>query len=173
VAPKATRASPEPEPARRRLFAAGCLAVASSWRAVRAQAVPAHLPPLDDLRPLLDHVRRRRVPLLVLFSTPGCRFCREVRTSYLAPRHAANGASDPIIREVDITAPTQFIDADGATTTHRDFAARFGVRVVPVVMLFGDRLHPLTEPLVGIDRAGFYEGFLGRAIDDAQRRLQR
>ena len=40
---------------------------------------------------------------------------------------------------------------------------------MPVVLLFDDRLQVLAGPLVGIDRAGFYEAFLSGAIDEAQR----
>jgi glutaredoxin len=144
--------------------------------AARAQPASTHLPMPDDLRPLLAEVGRTRTPLLVLFSTPGCPFCREVRQNYLQPRIAderARGVQRLIIREIDITASTALVDADGRVTTQAAFAARYDVRVVPVVMLFDDRLQRLAEPLVGIDRAGFYEGFLVRAIDEAHRRLQR
>jgi hypothetical protein len=39
-------------------------------------------------------------------------------------------------------------------------------------VLFDDRLQLLAEPLVGIDRSGFYEAYLQRAVDQAQRRLR-
>ena len=148
-----------------------------AWAAmpVRAQA-PDHLPMPDDLRHELADVGRMRAPLLVLFSTPGCPFCREVRQNYLLPRVAeehSTGVARLIVREIDITSAAPLFDGDGRATTQAAFAARYDVRVVPVVMLFDARMQPLAEPLVGIDRAGFYEGFLARAIDEAQRRLPR
>jgi len=64
---------------RRRLLLAG----AALALGARAGAQPAggeeHLQPVDDLRVLLAQVRQRRAPLLVLFSTPGCPYCLEVR----------------------------------------------------------------------------------------------
>ena len=160
---------------RRRLVAGAFVAVLLSAHGVAAQQ-PAALASLDDLRPLAAQIRAHSAPLLVLFSTPGCPFCREVRQNYLVPRVAeqqASKAPDLLLREVDITASTPLVGSDGRLTTHAEFAARFNVRVVPVVMLFDDRLQALAEPLVGIDRAGFYEGYLARAIEQAQQRLRR
>ena len=161
--------------ARRRLLLAGA-AVAFG---ARAGAQPAggeeHLEAIDDLRPLAAQVRKRRVPLLVLFSTPGCPFCVEVRRSYLAPR-VAEQAKLPsptlLIREVDITSRAPLVDLQGRRTTQAEFAARVNVRMVPVVALFDDRTQLLGDPLVGIDRAGFYEAYLARAIEAAERRLR-
>lgn len=161
--------------ARRRLLLAGAgLALgASPW--ARSAAADDHLPPVEDLRPLLAQVRQSRAPLLVLFSTPGCPYCLEVRRNYLVPRlaeQAVLSAPTLLIREVDITGRAPLVDAQGQPTTQAGFAARFGVRVVPVVVLLDERGEVLGEPLVGIDRAGFYEASLARAIELAQRRLR-
>ena len=160
---------------RRQLLLSG-----AAWMlAARAAAQPAggesHLQPVEDLRTLLAQVRTRRVPLLVLFSTPGCPYCIEVRRNYLAPRvaeQAALPAPTVLIREVDITSRAVLLDAQGRRTTQAEFAAQFGVRVVPVVALFDERAQLLGEPLVGIDRSGFYEAYLSRAIEAAQRKLR-
>lgn len=160
--------------ARRRLLLAGAgLAFAAR---VHPQARPGedHLPPVDDLRPLLAQVRRHRAPLLVLFSTPGCPYCQEVRSNYLAPRMAEQ-ATRPVptllIREIDITSRAPLVDAEGRPATQAEFAARFGVRMVPVVALFDARMQLLAEPLVGIGRSGFYEAYLAREIERARQTL--
>lgn len=161
--------------ARRRLLLAGaCLTLVARVRA-QAASNEERLQPVDDLRPLLAQVRRHRAPLLVLFSTPGCPFCLDVRRNYLAPRVAEQAAlSVPtlLLREVDITSRATLIDSQGLRTTQADFATQFGVRVVPVVALFDERGQVLGEPLVGIDRSGFYEGYLSAAIEQARRRLR-
>ncbi len=138
-------------------------------------AAEEHLPGVDDLRPLLAEVRKRRVPLLVLFSTPGCPYCREVRRSYLQPRVAeqsALAAPTLLIREIDITSRAALLDAQGRRTTQADFAAGFGFRMVPVVALLDENGRLLADPLVGIDRSGFYEAYLARAIEQAGKRLR-
>jgi len=160
---------------RRRLLLAGTgLALGARVFAQPASGEPL-LPAVDDLRPLLAQVRQRRAPLLVLFSTPGCPFCLEVRRNYLVPRvaeQAALAAPTLLIREVDITSRTALIDPLGRRSTQAEFASQFGIRVVPVVALFDERAQLLGEPLVGIDRSGFYESYLARTIDVAQRRLR-
>lgn len=160
---------------RRRLLLSGAAWALAARAGAQSAGGEAHLQSVDDLRPLLAQVRARRVPLLVLFSTPGCPYCLEVRRNYLAPRvaeQAALPAPTLLIREVDITSRAPLIDAQGGKTTQAEFAARFGVRVVPVVALFDERVQPLGDPLVGIDRSGFYEAYLSRAIEAAQRKLR-
>lgn len=160
---------------RRRLLLAGAGLAIGARAGGQSGAGEPQLPPVEDLRPLLAQVRERRAPLLVLFSTPGCPYCLEVRRSYLAPRLAEQAASKAptlLIREVDITSRAPLVDAQGGRTTQAEFAARFGVRVVPVVALFDARLQLLGEPLVGIDRSGFYEAYLARAIEQAQQKLR-
>lgn len=162
------------DPRRRLLLAGAALALGAPVGAQPAGGAE-HLPPVDDLREVLAQVRQRRAPLLVLFSTPGCPYCHEVRRNYLAPRVAEQAglpAPTVLIREVDITSRAALVDAQGRRITQAEFAGQFGVRVVPVVALFDAGLQLLGEPLVGIDRSGFYETYLARAIETAQQRLR-
>ena len=143
---------------------------------LRAQIVAdEHLPPLGDLRVLADSITRHKAPLLILFSTPGCPFCREVRRNYLAPRIAEQtGKTTPelLLGETDITSERTLIDLSGARIAESAFAVLNNVRAVPVVALFDASLRPIGEPLVGLDRSGFYEGYLASAIDAARRHLR-
>ena len=130
---------------------------------------------LADLRETAGLIVRYKAPLLVLFSTPGCPYCREVRTHYLAPRvveQTREASPLLLLHETDITSTQVIIDLSGAPITESAFAARFNVRAVPVVALFDQRLHLLGEPLVGLDRSGFYEAYLSTAIEAARRRLR-
>lgn len=144
---------------------------------LRAQSVAVfeHLPALGDLRVLADSIARHKAPLLVLFSTPGCPFCREVRRNYLAPRvteEAGKTTPDLLLCETDITSERTIVDLSGVRMSETAFALRHRVRIVPVVMLFDSLLQPIGEPLVGLDRAGFYEGYLVSAIDAARKQLR-
>jgi thioredoxin-related protein len=144
---------------------------------LRAQpsAADEHLSPLGDLRVLASSIARHRAPLLVLFSTPGCPFCREVRRNYLVPRvteQAGNAIPELVLRETNITSEHTIVDLSGARITEADFALRHRVRAVPVVALFDSSLRPIGEPLVGLDRSGFYEGYLASAIDVARKHLR-
>ncbi len=134
-----------------------------------------HLPPLNDLRVLATAIAKHRAPLLVLFSTPSCPFCREVRRNYLVPRvKEQSGRTTPelLLREADITSARPIVDLTGPRITEADFARRHHVRAVPVVTLFDSALRLIGEPLVGLDRSGFYEGYLASAIDAARKYLR-
>lgn len=133
------------------------------------------LPALTDLRDTATLIARYKAPLLVLFSTPGCPFCLEVRRNYLLPRVAEQAReSSPtlLLSETDITSKQLIIDLSGGNMTEAAFASRFNVRAVPVVGLFDRSLRLLVEPLVGLDRSGFYEAYLSTAIEEARRRLK-
>ena len=134
-----------------------------------------YLPPLGDLRVLASSIARHKAPLLVLFGTPGCPFCREVRRNYLSPRlaeQAGKGTPELLLRETDITSERTIVDLSGAPITEKAFALRHYVRAVPVVALLDSSLRPIGEPLVGLDRSGFYEGYLASAIDAARKHLR-
>lgn len=158
---------------RRRVLIA--LALAPSVLRAQSGAVEEHLPPLGDLRPLANSIAKHKAPLLLLFSTPGCPFCREVRRNYLVPRvkeEAAKATPELLLRETDITSARPIFDLAGMRITEAEFAHRHNVRAVPVVMLFDASLRPIGEPLVGLDRSGFYEGYLASAIDAARKHLR-
>lgn len=138
--------------------------------AAQVQAPAYVLPRVQDLRRDGEQVRRERKPLLLFFSTPGCPYCLEVRRNYLAPR-VAQADAEVLIREVDITSARTFVGVDGAQQREVDLATALGVRLVPAVRLVDDRLAPLAPPLVGWNDAGFYEGYLAGAIDEARRKL--
>lgn len=151
------------------------VAPASTLRLRYAQAQAREedeLPRIDDLRELGLQIRRTRVPLLLFFSTPGCPYCREVRSGYLAPR-IREGAKDVVIREVEIRGRRSIVDLDGQASTEAELARRFEIRVVPVVQLVDAEMKPLGQPLVGISAAGFYESQLNSAIEAAGIALRR
>ncbi|MBA2547138.1 MAG: thioredoxin fold domain-containing protein [Burkholderiaceae bacterium] len=152
------------------------LAVAAPVSVFAETAADGHLQELDDLRLLSASIAQNKTPLLVLFSTPGCPFCREVRRNYLLPRVAEQARStrpELILREADIGSQRMIVDLTGAKISEAVFASRYGVRMVPVVALFDQSLRVVGAPLVGLDRSGFYEAYLATAIADARRSLMK
>ena len=152
-------------------------AVAWLLLAPRVQASDgALLPALEDAQALAAQSARAGVPIIVLFSTPGCPYCQEARQNYLAPRHAEQqrrSKPEYLLREVDITSRRPLGTLDGQALSEAQFAERFDVRVVPVLIAFDPQWRLLGDPLVGIDRAGFYESYLERLIIEARRRSDR
>ena len=132
------------------------------------------LPVATDLQQLAAESIRLNAPIVLLFSTPGCPYCREVRRNYLAARSAdSSPATRVLLREIDITSGERLVDFEGRATTQAHFASGLGVRVVPVVTAFDRRGQPVGEPLVGLDRSGFYEAYLQKLIDGARQQVSR
>lgn len=141
------------------LIATALLAAAPARSEPQTEAL---LPLATDLRQLAEQGRRARLPVVLLFSTPGCPYCLEVRRNYLAPLVAAGtpAAPAPLIREVVITGRSALVDFDGRATTHARFAESLGIAMVPVVMAVDSRGRSVGEPLVGLDPSGFYNAYL-------------
>ena len=76
----------------------------------------------------------KKIPILVIYTSPGCPFCERAKSEYLVPM-----LKDPayknkvIIREVDITSQTPLTLYNGTTSTGAAFAAQHKVAVVPTI----------------------------------------
>ena len=151
-----------------------CAALMLPWRGAQG-AGEESLPRASNLKQLGAESARLKAPIVILFSTPGCPYCLEVRRNYLAPRLAGGNAHTPqsLIRELDITSRERVIDFNGRSTTEAEVAERYGVRMVPVVMALDSRGKPIGEPLVGLDRSGFYESYLQTLLTRAQSSMGR
>jgi len=109
---------------------------------------------------------KRRVPVMVLFTSPSCPYCDQVKREYLVPMH-----KDPsyrnrvIIREVTVNATTPLVGFDGTRTTEGAFAAANKVFMVPTVMVFDTRGAATSEAIVGLLIPDYYFGYLEAAID--------
>jgi thioredoxin-related protein len=109
---------------------------------------------------------KRQVPILVLFSSPGCPYCERIRREYLEPMQ-----KDPayrkrvMIREVTVGADTPLTGYDGTITSEGAFAADHNVFMVPTVKVFDTRGDDASEAIVGLLIPDFYFGYLEAAID--------
>lgn len=115
----------------------------------------------------------RRVPIMVLFSSPSCPYCERVKREYLVPMH-----QDPayrnraIFREVDITSTAPLTGFDGRATTGGAFAAAHKVFMVPTVMVFDLDGQPTGDAIVGLLIPDYYFGYLESAIDNGMKKVR-
>ncbi len=116
---------------------------------------------------------QRQVPILVLFSSPGCHYCQTVKRDYLIPMH-----KDPayrkrvIIREVTVGSISPLTEFDGTITTEGAFAATNKVHVVPTIKVFDTQGNEASEAIVGLLIPDFFFGYLESAIDEGQRKVR-
>jgi thioredoxin-related protein len=136
----------------------------------RADEAP-NLPLASDLRKDGLQAARARIPIVVLFSLPGCPYCSAVRRSHLLPM-----LRDPkwsrrlLIRQLNVSGEEQIIDFSGRVSSHGAFARAQGVRVAPVVVFWNEDGREIAGALRGMLLPDFYSAYLESAIELAESR---
>ncbi|AOF81447.1 thioredoxin-like domain protein [Methyloversatilis sp. RAC08] len=123
------------------------------------------LPTLTNAAKDVRDAGKPGVVVIVLFSLPGCHYCEEVRSHYLAPlARDATQRGRLMIREVDLNSARKLIDFDGSHTTQAAFAQRMKVQFAPTVLFLDADGRQVASPLVGAGKADFYGAYLDDAI---------
>lgn len=150
------------------ILALSALAAAPALRAAEAPDLPL----ASDLRADARLARERRIPIVILFSLPGCPYCSEVRRAHLLPRlRDPAQASRAIIRQVNLGSDERIVGFDGRPTTHDAIARFHGVRAAPEVAFWDARGRPVAEPLKGMLLPDFYAAYLESALATAGARV--
>jgi thioredoxin-related protein len=135
-------------------------------------AAAARLEPLRDLRVDARHAACRGQPLVLLFSTEGCSFCRIVRELYLQPILRDGQYPGIVIREVDTSSKDRVTDFNGEVVSMQDLAYRYDTWLVPVVVLVDPDGDILANPMVGISSQDYYGYYLDEAIVAAGKKVR-
>ena len=139
-----------------------------------AQAAETTLNKALDLASDAQEATRLHIPVLVLYSLPGCPYCESIRRSHLIPMQAASEKNTPrraIIRQVDLKSSLSMIDFAGQRVTHSQFAQAQNIKFAPVVAFYGKDETPLTDPLMGTMLPDFYSQYLDDALAMATLKL--
>ena len=138
----------------------------------RAQSHDEMLPAPQNLQREAAQAYADRKAFVLMFSLPGCGYCKVVRRNYLMPLlRDASPADRPVIREVQITSRDSLQGFDGKPTTQSALANRYGVQVAPTVIVVNAMGELLAEPIVGGDNNGFYSAYLDRALEAAEKQF--
>lgn len=138
----------------------------------RAQSPDEMLPVPQNLQREAAQAHSERKAFLLMFSLPGCSYCKVVRRNYLMPLLRDAAPSDrPVIREVQITSRESLTGFDGKPTTQSALATRYGVQVAPTVIVVNAEGELLADPIVGGDNNGFYSAYLDRALEAAAKQF--
>lgn len=129
------------------------------------RAAQVLLPTPASLAAELAAAQGRSRALVVMFSIPGCPWCKLVRQSYLAPLRAEG---QPVV-EVDMLGTAPIAGFDGAATTGAQVARALHVRVAPTVLFFGRGGRELAHRLPGVPLPDFYGAYLQERLDAANR----
>ncbi len=115
----------------------------------------------------------KKIPILVLYTSPDCHFCHRAKSEYLVPM-----LKDPayknkvIIREVDITSQSPLTLFNGSKSTGAAFAAQHKVAIVPTIKVIDARDFEVAEPIVGLLIPDYYFGYIDSAITGGIQRIR-
>jgi len=147
------------------ILAMGALAMG---QAVRAAPPQIALPLARDFGEDGRRARQARIPIVVLYSLPGCPYCEEIRRAHLGPLLREPGAAARlIIRQVDVNGGQALVDFSGESSTHGRHAGRRGVRMAPVVHFLSPTGEPIAPPLVGMLLPDCYAAYLDASLEAA------
>lgn len=112
------------------------------------------------------------MPIVILFSLPGCSYCETVRRNYLIPL-AREGASSkrPLVRETDLSSVAPLHGFGNEASSGKALAANYKIRVAPTVIVVDGRGNLLAPPLEGGDVSGMYGAFLDNLLATARSML--
>jgi protein-disulfide isomerase len=114
---------------------------------------------------------RQRKPVVLFFDREECPYCERALREYLVPMAQDGGEARALFRQVEIDLALPLAGFDGAATTHRALAQRYGVRLSPTVIVVGPDGTPLAAPVVGL-MPDFYAAYLDAAVNEAIARLR-
>jgi thioredoxin-related protein len=148
-----------------RLLIAGILAWALALPALAASQTD--VPMADSLQVEARDAQSRKVPIMLLFTSPYCPYCERVKAEYLGPM-----ANDPayrdkvIIRQIEAGSDWTLIGFDGKKTTHGAFAASQKIALVPTIKVVDSQGKELAKPIVGFIIPDFYFGYIQDAMQE-------
>jgi hypothetical protein len=132
-----------------------------------AYAAEAAITRATDLARDAMEARQTGLPILILFSVPGCPHCEAIRRAHLKPL-SDEKPRRALVRQVDLGDAGTLIDFGGKPTTHDVFVKGQGVKFAPVVAFFTPDGKRAGEPLIGAMLPDFYASYLEEGLATAK-----
>ena len=134
-------------------------------------AVPAQLrvAMTDDLAAVGALSQEKGVPILLMFSTEDCSYCKRLEAEVLGPmRKAGIDPKRVILRKVMMDQYDTLRDFAGRERNAEGFAINRGVEIVPTLELLDAKGRTLVPKIVGYQTPGLYDVYLEKAIEVSQ-----
>ena len=125
-----------------------------------AWAAPATLPVTDSLPNALATALQAKQPLVVMVSLYGCSFCKVVRENYLYPLRDVGLQ----IVQIDMRNSRAIVDFDGTSSTQDAWVRKYGIKLAPTVLFFGNQGREVAARLKGAYLPDFYGAYLDEQL---------
>jgi len=126
------------------------------------------IPEITDLRKEAALARDKRLPILVMFSSDYCPYCKVMKSDFLKPMMFSGDYEQKILfRVLELRAGADVIDFDGKKVNAWEFAGRYKVQVTPTLVFLDFQGKQMAPKMVGLTTPDFFGGYLDDAITTA------
>lgn len=156
---------------KQRIIAALLLSICAAAALIPA-AQADELPAIKNFREEASESTSKQAPILVLFMTQTCPYCKIALKEFLLPmQNDPEYDSKVILRQIDIGSSSKLTDINGKITTQSKLAKTLNIRAVPTVVIF-DSLGQELVRIEGLLTADFYQSYLDTAISESQAKMK-
>jgi hypothetical protein len=132
------------------------------------------VPMAEDLRAEGRQAESRRVPIMLVFTSPFCIYCDRVKAEYLGPMVDDPAYRDKvIIRQIEAGGDFALIGFDGRKTTHGAYATSQKIAMVPTIKVVDAQGRELAQPIVGFLTPDFYFGYIMDAMNEGLEKMRK
>lgn len=143
-------------------------AATSPFAAAPVDVPVGGVPAAEDLQADAIAAAKLGGAVLLVFVSDHCGYCEIVLNEFLIPMSRNTDYSQRIVmRRIVTNSNHPLLNFRGERLTHRRFAQGVGVRMTPVVQMFGIKGQLLGKPLVGLTTVDYYGYYLDQTIDRA------
>ncbi|MCP3850415.1 MAG: thioredoxin fold domain-containing protein [Gammaproteobacteria bacterium] len=123
---------------------------------------------IKDLRKTARLAQEKSLPILIMFGTDGCPYCRLLKEDFLIPMLISGDYQDKvIIREAHISPGESIIDFQGKKISIGEFSQRYKVTLFPTMAFVDNTGQPLIKNIIGVTTPSLFGGTLDDSIDQA------
>lgn len=131
------------------------------------------VPMAENLRAEGRQAQSRKLPIMLVFTSPFCIYCDRVKAEYLGPMVDDPAYRDKvIIRQIEAGGDIPLIGFDGRKTTHGAYAASQKIVMVPTIKVVDGQGRELAQPIVGFITPDFYFGYIQDAMDQGLEKMR-
>jgi len=123
---------------------------------------------IKDLRETSQAAQSKSLPILIMFGTDECPYCKLLKEEFLIPMLISGDYTDKIIiREAHISPRAEIIDFSGKKISISEFSNRYNIHLFPTMIFIDATGQVLVENIRGITTPSLFGGTLDDTIDKA------
>ncbi len=130
------------------------------------------LPPAEDFFMDSQKVWKNKTPILIMFSVPGCGYCKKIKEDVLSPMAKLDEYSKKIIiRHIDSSSSDEINDFFNEKVSQSDFSFSYVVDFFPTIILV-DNYGVTLDKIIGAGVDDYYWMYLDEAIASSTKKLK-